>query len=256
MIVEFLGTSGAGKSTLIPILIKLLHDDGLTAMSATEAIHFYMRKTWVGRLVCFLMPQALQGPILWRVFSYFILKLYIGKFATRHPKLIHYVVRSQLHRSAPWRHRWLILRLFFQMAGWHQFLECRLRPTEALILDEGFVHRATHMFASESEQPNPVHVLAYLQQLPRLDLVIWVQAPLDICLARIYARGLQTRLRGLSALEVTQFLTNAERVVNIAAEYLNDIGCQVIQVENEGDLTTSTGRLRCKLSEHLAHRPT
>jgi thymidylate kinase len=255
MIVEFLGTSGAGKSTLVPIVMKLLRDDGLTAMSATEAIHFYMRKTCIGRLVCFLMPQALQGPILWSVFSYLILKFYIAKFAIKNPRLMGYVVRSQLSRPIPWRHRWLVLRLFFRMAGWHQFLKRRLQPTEVLIFDEGFTHRATHMFASELERPNPDQVAAYLKRIPRLDLIIWVQAPLDTCLARICARGLQARLYGLATPQVAQFLTNAEQAVNIAARYLTDIGCQVIQVENKGDLATSTGELRCKLSEHLTHLP-
>ena len=109
---------------------------------------------------------------------------------------------------------------------------------------------ATHMFASESERPNVDQVVAYLKRIPRLDLVIWVQAPLDACLARIYARGLQARLRGLETSEVVQFLANAEQVVNIAAQYLNNTGSTVIQLENKGDLTASTSELRCKLSEY------
>jgi thymidylate kinase len=255
MIVEFLGTSGAGKSTFIPILTNILRDDGLTAMSATEAIHSYMRKTCIGRLVCFLMPQALQGPSLWRVFSYFIVKFCTAQFALKNPRLISDVVRSQLYRPIPWRHRQLILRLFFQMTGWRQFLERRRQPTDTLVFDEGFVHRATHMFASESERPNVDQVVAYLKRIPRLDLVIWVQAPLDACLARIYARGLQTRLRGLETSEVVQFLANAEQVVNIAAQYLNNTGSTVIQLENKGDLTASTSELRCKLSEYWFSQP-
>jgi thymidylate kinase len=127
---------------------------------------------------------------------------------------------------------------------------------DALIFDEGFVHRATHMFASESEWPNLDQVVAYLERIPQLDLVIWVQAPLDTCLARIYTRGLQTRLRELETPEVTQFLANTEQVVNIAAQHLNNVGCKVIPVENKSDLATSTSELRCKLSEHLAHLPT
>ena len=251
MIVEFLGTSGAGKSTLIPIVTKLLRDGGLMAMSATEAIHFYMRKTLVGRLVCFLMPQALQGPILWRVFSYFMLNFYIAKFTMDNPRLIGYVVRSQLHRPIPWRHRRLILRLFFQMAGWYQFLKCRLQPTESLIFDEGFAHRVTHMSVSEAEQPDADQIVAYLKLLPRSDLVIWVQAPLGTCLARIYARGLQVRLRGLEAQDVERFMANAEQVVNIASGYLKAANWQVIEVENEGDLEGCCAELSRNLAKYL-----
>ena len=251
MIIEFLGTSGAGKSTLFPVLIKLLRDDGLPAMSAVEAIHFHMRKTCVGRLVCCLMPPALQGPILWRVFYWFILKFSIAKFAMENSRLTSYVVKSQLHRPIPRRHRWLILSLFFEMAGWYQFLKYRLQQNEALIFDEGFVHRATHIFVSESEPLCAEQIAAYLEWIPRSDLVIWVQAPLDACLARIYSRGLQVRLRNLETSEVTRFLANAEQVVNITAQYLSEIGYNVIQVENNSDLTTSTSELRRQLSKHL-----
>jgi len=256
MIIEFLGTSGVGKSTLIPVLIEFLRDDGLPAMTAIEAIHFYMRKTCVGRLVCCLMPPALQGPILWRVFSWFILKFSIAKFAMENPRLTSYVVESQLHRPIPRRHRWLILRLFFQMAGWYQFLKYRLQQNEALILDEGFVHRATHMFVSESEPLYAEQIVSYLKWIPRSDLVIWVQAPLDTCLARIHSRGIQARLRNLGTSDVTRLLANAEQVVSIAAQYLSDTGYNIIQVENNSDLTTSTGELRRQLSKRLAHLAT
>ena len=163
MIVEFLGNSGAGKSTLIPILIQLLRDDGLTAISVTEAIHHYMRQTLLGRALCRLMPKSLQGPILWRVFSYVTRNLYIAKFTIRHPQFVRYVLSSQLGRQIPWRHRWLILLLFFQMAGEYHFLKSHSRPNEIIIFDEGFVHRAVHMFVSVPEQINPDQVIEYLK---------------------------------------------------------------------------------------------
>jgi thymidylate kinase len=254
MIVEFLGTSGAGKSTLIPVVTNLLRDDGLMAMSAPEAIHFHMRKTFVGRLVCFLAPSALRGSILWGVFSFFMLKFYIAKFAVTNPQLACHVVRLQWRRPIPWQHRWSILRLFFQMTGWHQFLKSRLQPTEVLVLDEGFAHRATHMFVSASEQPDAEQIAAYLKLLPRPDLVIRVQTPLDTCLARIHSRGQQPRLRALQPQDAVRFVTNQEEVANITSWYLENAGLEVLSIENDGDLTASAADLRHKLSEYLSRR--
>jgi thymidylate kinase len=251
MMIEFLGNSGAGKSTLIPILKQLLRDDGLAAMSALEAIHHYMRKTYAGRLICLLAPRALQGPILWRFFSYFTSNLSAAVFALENPRLISYVVRSQLSRQIPWRHRRLILRLFFQMTGWYRFLKSRSKPGEVLLFDEGFVHRATHIFVSESECLDPDHIAAYLSLLPRSDLVVRIQAPLDTCLARVYARGLQIRLRNLEAPEIEQFMANAERVVDITAQYLENSGWETIKVKNDGDLEASATDLRQQLTRHF-----
>jgi thymidylate kinase len=252
MIFEFLGNSGAGKSTLIPILSRFLQDNGFTAMSTTQAIHHYMRKTYLGRVICYLAPPTLQGPILWRVFAHFIRKLYFVGFAVRNPRLVHYVVTSQLRRPIPWQHRRLILRLFFHMTGSYRFLKSRVRPDEILILDEGFVHRATHMFVSESEQPTPQQIVAYLKLLPSSDLVIWVQTPLDVCLARIQARGLQMRLRNLKAQDVAQFMTNVEQVVNITSQHLKTAGFQVIEVQNDGDLEACAAELQHSVRQFLS----
>jgi ABC-type transporter Mla maintaining outer membrane lipid asymmetry ATPase subunit MlaF len=133
MIIEFLGNSGAGKTTLIPILVQFLRDDGLIAMPVTEAVHHYVRNTRLGQMIKFLIPQALQGPALWRAFSYIICPLHIAKFTAKHTRLVRYVAMSQLGRRIPWQHRRLILRLFFQMIGTYSFLKSQAQPAEILV---------------------------------------------------------------------------------------------------------------------------
>jgi len=236
MIIEFLGNSGSGKSTLIPMLAEHLRANGFVALPVTEAIHHYMRKTLWGRAVGLLVPPAWQGPILWRVFSYLVCKMHIGAFAARNPRLVTYVVTSQLRRRIPWQHRWLIVRLFLQMAGYHHFLRSRAQPGDVLVFDEGFVHRAVHLFVSEAEGLEPDRIAAYLRLLPQSDIVVRVQTPLDVCLARIRARGLQVRLRRLGPAEVAQFVANAEQVVNVVSQVLKSAGWQVVEVENSGGL--------------------
>ncbi len=254
MIVEFLGNSGAGKSTLVSALIRLWRDDGVTVMSVTDAIHHYMRQTVVGRAVCSLAPDAWQGPILWRVFARTVARWHTAAFIAGHRELARYVWASQRRRPIPRRHRRLILRLFFNMAGQHHFFQAHRRPGEVIVFDEGFVHRAVHLFVSPAEQPDPGRIVAYLERIPRPDLLVLVQAPPDVCLARISARGLQVRLRGLDAEATARFVAHAGQVVDVAARYLVADGVEVVAVENIGDIETSVARLRRFLSNYPLSR--
>lgn len=243
MIVEFLGNSGSGKSTLVLMLLQRLRERGFVALSEPQAIHHYMRRTAWGRVVGWLVPPAWQGPILWRVFSYLICNLHVAAFAARNRRLVTYVVASQLRRPIPWRHRRLIVRLFLQMAGSYHFLRSQAQPSDVLVFDEGFVHRATHLFVSEAEALKPAEIAAYLRLLPQPDIVVQVQTTLAVCLARLYARGLQVRLRILEPDDVAQFVSNAEQVVSIVSGALKRAGWQVVEVENSGDLDVSAAEL-------------
>lgn len=251
MIVESLGTSGSGKSALIPLLTQRLRGAGWQAMTVTEAIHFYMRQTWAGRLVCFLFPAWLQDRILWNVHYYTISYWYALHFAVNHHRLMRYVLRTQLGRPIRWSHRLLILRFYFQLIGLVEFFKRYAQPGQVIFLDEGFVHRAAHLFVSEVETLDPEQVAAYLRLLPPPDLVLWVRAPLDLCLSRIYARGAQVRLARLSACEARQFLSNAERVCQIAAEYGKTAGWTVIEVDNDDSLDACAAQLSQTVTPYL-----
>jgi thymidylate kinase len=251
MIIEFSGNTGAGKSTLVPILTQLLRDADQVARTTKEAIYHYTARTRVGQVVCSLTPAVLRGPALWRLFSYGISRVNMVRFASKNPQLVRHVVSSQLRRPIPWRHKWLILRLFFRMAGEYHFLTSQAQAEEILVFDEGFVHRAVHMFVSESEQPDPRQIISYLGLLPRSDLVVWVSAAPDTCLARIHARGLQKRLRGLTAKEVERFVEHSAQVVNVAVQYIKQAGWSVVEIANEGDLSVCSAELHQAVSLYL-----
>jgi thymidylate kinase len=251
MIVEFLGNTGAGKSTLVPILTGLLRDESMTAMSATEAVYHYTARTLLGQGIHVLAPKALRGPILWRLFAYLISKLHMVRFSAQNPRLVRYVIRLQLRRPIPWRHRWLIVRLFFRMACTYSFLRSRAKANEFVILDEGLVHRVVHMFVSASEPLQADRVVEYLRWLPRSDLVICVKSPREICLARIQARGLQIRLANATEEDVARFVANGEQVVDMASRYLKDAGWSLVEITNDGDLSTCATQMRDELGSHL-----
>lgn len=243
MIVEFVGNSGAGKSTLVPILTQALRDNELLAMSVPEAIRHYTAGVRPARALCALAPPAWRGAILWRFFFHLLSMPHLVQFAMQHPRLVRYVLGQQLRRPIPWRFRWLILRLFFYMASEYHFLSSQARASEIVVFDEGFVHRAVHMFVSEVEQVDPERVLEYLTLLPRSDLVILVQAAPATCLARIRARGLQVRLRNLTEQDIARFMANTAQVISIASQFLQDEGWPLVEVMNDGDLSGGTAEL-------------
>jgi thymidylate kinase len=137
------------------------------------------------------------------------------------------------------------------MASEYHFLSSRAQADEVVVFDEGFVHRAVHMFVSASEQLNAHQIIEYLKWLPRSDVVIWVKSPLDTCLARIHARGLQVRLSDLTTEGIARFVANAEQVVNIASQYLRDTGWSVVEITNDGDLGKCAAEMHHSVEPYL-----
>jgi thymidylate kinase len=252
MIIEFIGGPGAGKTTLLPAVIEYLQQSDITGLSVVDAARPYAERTLVGKTVNFLAPGSLRRPLLWQVFYYYSL-LYRLRFFAKHPKLIRQVSSTQKRRPIPARERQPILYWFFHTTGYYEFLSAHLRPNEALIFDEGFIHRVVQMNVSDIEMPNPDQVLAYVDLLPQPDLVIFVQSSPETCVNRIYSRGLRGRLLDKSREQITQFVANAHRVVNLAVEHAKTKGWNIIEVDNDRtDLTTSKAELGRQLMANPA----
>mgnify|MGYP001036309509 FL=1 len=247
MIIEFLGTSGSGKSSLIPLLEQLLTNTQTLGMSATEAIHYFMRNSWAGRVIYRLAPPSIRRPVTWQVYIQAVERWHTFWFAVQHPRLTKFLLSQRLQKS----HRWLILRLYFGMAGRFRFLKRHIQPHQVIFLDEGFTHRTTHLFVTEVEMPKPEQVKSYLELIPVPDLVLWVYAPLGQCLSRIAARGAQTRLARLSPTETRQFLNNAEKVCEIAADYARSAGWAIIQSDNTTDLASCAMDVHRKIIQRM-----
>ncbi len=128
-----------------------------------------------------------------------------------------------------------MLHWFFHLVGNYEFLTAHIRADEALIFDEGFIHRVVQMNASDMEEPNPAQIVAYVNLLPRPDLVICPQAPWEVCEERIYRRGIWERFRHKSPAQISRYVANSHRIVNLTIEYIKSAGWTVIEVDNGGD---------------------
>jgi thymidylate kinase len=249
MIVEFIGTPGAGKTTLLPTVMESLQEQGFKALTYLDAARPYANRTLLGQVVSCLAPQSLQQPLLWRVFFYFSM-LYRLKFLVNHPKLIWLVLSSQRYRpkSADIKQR-NVLKWFFHLVGYYEFLKAYAQPNEVLIFVEGFVHRVVQLNASGVEEPNLAQILAYVDLLPQPDLVIHPQAPHNVCEKRLYSRGIWERFRHKDRAEISQFVANSHEIVNLTVDYIKSKGWTVIEVDNGNDLMTSNIELRGKLAK-------
>jgi len=234
MLIEFTGMVGSGKSTIAAELKRLLRADGFTALSPAEAIERCLGRAWLGRAIARLAPvgwrERLQGHVLRMVEGWQRLA-----FAISRPQLVWHVLQSQLDRKIPWWHRRIIIDRFFEVAGQYRYLRDHLQDGEVVVLEEGFVHRATNLYAWESQAVDPKMVRRYLSLLPELDLVVFVRAPLDVCLERAGMRGLPQRLRDKEQATVDRFMVNANIISRVTFEFLTAHRRHLIEVDNSGE---------------------
>ena len=252
MIVEFIGTPGAGKSTLLPTVIEILQNEGGKALTHVAASRLYAQRTFPGKAICRLLPGPLHRSLLWQVF-YRLSILYRLRFLIKHLRLCWQVLRSQSLRpaSADIKQR-KVLSWFFRVAGYYEFLRAYAQPNEALIFDEGFIHRVVQLHVSGMEEPDPSQIVTYVDLLPKPDVVIYVQAQPEVCEQRIYGRGLWERFRHKPPQEISRFVANAHQVVILAVEHIKQKGWLVIEVDNSSDnLVASKMQLRDELTDKI-----
>jgi len=204
MIVEFVGTPGAGKTTLVPAIIDFLRERGLYGFTVLEAARPYAQRTFLGKTIS-LLPPPLQRPLLWQVFTWLSARQRI-----RFRDFIRYVHELQRDRppSADVGMR-RVLYWFEHLAGYYRFLTSQQHLSEALVFDDGFIHRVVHLFASDSEMPDPQAVAAYLDLIPPPDLVIVARSPLGVCKDRVYKRGVWDHSRHKRPEELQRYLANS-----------------------------------------------
>jgi thymidylate kinase len=233
LIIEFIGTPGAGKTTLVPAAGEYFNSRGFQARSVLEAARPFAERTLPGRAVRLLAPASIRQPLQWQLF-YHLSNWKRSGFFARNRELTDMVLRFQRTRPISEADREHVLRWFLHLAGRYEFLNAHARPGEVLIFDEGFVHRVVQLFASEAEEPEPGRVKAYLDRVPRPDVVVFPYASPETCEQRVWRRGLWERFRSKSAAEVSRFIANSHAIVGLAVAHIRAAGWTVIEVDNDG----------------------
>lgn len=247
MTVEFLGTPGAGKTTLATALVALLDERGVAASDVVGAARDHVRRTRLGSLLVRAAPGRSGDVLLWQAF-YLLGVVHAARFGLERSALVRHAVRSQLRPGIPVRTRAHVVYWFVHLCGRYRFLRSTSAARDVLVLDDGFLHRAVHLYASPFDEPAEAEITTYVDLIPPPDLVVVVVAGWQECERRVRERGIWPHARHLSAAELSRYLQRAERVVDIATRRAQQRSWNVIPIATEG---ASAGSLRTPLAAVL-----
>jgi hypothetical protein len=233
LIVELLGVPGAGKTTISQELVGLLGAHGVRADTIVSAGRSRAAASPVGRVLAVRRSSRARRAVEWQLFSIGA-ALACVPFARAHRELTRRVVGDQLRRDLPLRLRVHIIRSFLRLCGRYRCLTAMTGPTEALVLDDGFVHRAVQVHASAFEDVEAGRVGDYIGRVPAPDLVVFVTARVATCERRVRERGVWRHSRHLSPDQLSRYLRNAEIVVDAAADQVRRLGWNLVQIDNDG----------------------
>ena len=232
VIVEFVGTPGAGKTTLATGLVALLEERGIEAANVVGAARDHVRRTRAGHLIARSTPRWLGDFLLWQAF-YLLGVAHAIRFVGERPTLVRHALRSQLRPGLPFRTRAHVLYWFVHLCGRYRFLRATTAEHEVLVLDDGFMHRTVHLFASPFDEPDARQISTYVDLIPPPDLVVVAVAGWRECEQRVRNRGVWRHARRLTAAELSRYLEHAERVVDIATRRARERGWSLIEIATE-----------------------
>jgi hypothetical protein len=225
----------------MPLVKEHLDARQLRAYPILMAARPFAARTGPGRFVQRFTRGRLRRFLLWQIY-YAFSRGYRRKFRGANPELVRMVLELQAGRPISPSDRRHVLRWFLHHTGAYMFLKSRLRPKEALIFDEGFVHRVVQIFASENEALERDRVAAYLDLIPEPDLVVYTHASREVCEQRVLERGLWERFARKPPAATSRFIRSAHQVVEFSVRHIRDKGWAVIEVDNDTQLLRVTDR--------------
>ena len=241
MIIELVGCPGSGKTTLVPTIVAVCRRQGIVAHHVNDAARPFTRRTFPGRLLAAVPQRGVESRLCWGLYVTYR-GVYAVRFAAQNPGLVRHLWRTQRNRpsGADTRER-RVVHWYVRMMGSRAFLRKHARDNEAIVFDEGFVHRVVQLHASGVEVPHAAAIVDYAAVIPEPDLVVHVQAPPHLCVERVLHRGVWARLAGQDRSELAHFVDNAHRAVSVMVDEIRRKGWTVVDVDN-GDDEPATAR--------------
>ncbi len=179
MQIELMGCTGAGKSTLIRGMLEACRTRGLDASLGDD---FVLQQGGLTGL-----KSHLGRTLLVDLFSLFGCLL-----AWRHNRRLYlHLMRILWHLpTTVGRFEKLnIARNTFKRIGIHEIVRRGASSTQFILLDEGVLHTAHHIFVHVSVEPNLRELSAFARLVPLPDVAVYVQQDEAVLIERTLLRG-------------------------------------------------------------------
>jgi len=237
--IEFIGPGGSGKSSIHKKLIK---DHNLYDAVQEDGYNRYLSNN-----------TNLSYGFIYR-FSPFVFKSFLKKW----------VIEANLDQSMSeefWTKNPKFMSLVYSLIGdvrndsigaWRNFNKLFINYQlgietifnhEKLCIDEGFAHKAASIIHRELSDPFPYD--KYLSISPKPDILIFVDCPVETCLARQKERG-RVPSNNSWTKSPKNSIRRASDICNRIVNHYQDTSTSVLIVQNVGDLEDT---VRCVKEE-------
>ncbi|MHA1231706.1 MAG: hypothetical protein ACTSPQ_13750 [Candidatus Helarchaeota archaeon] len=239
--IELTGIPGSGKSTILRLIEKYFRKKGYKVYNKDNIIQCsdaYLFKNRYFKNLFSLLPNKFKDPILIKLIDHtFIRHKYELKFLLNNIQIFDYIINLNNNRPISENHINLVIKWFISTAGRYEIWKVNNNNNNSiLVLDEGFVHKIVSLFVSiEEETINFQEIEKYLNMIPKIDLLIKIEANEHLCMNRIITRKLPVRLEGKSENEIIEFLSRAKIAIDYGTNFLVKNGIKLITLNNSNE---------------------
>ena len=191
VLVEITGCSGSGKSTLLKEVLDHCAERGVRLATAPD-----------------ILLRGIPDPIIAsRLLRNLVLDLRGLRETVVARQYLEFLAfaKSVIRRDSDWRLTGLnAYRSVLRKLGVYAALS-RRTSRQLVLVDEGTIHSAHNILVHVPRPPRPEDIDAFCRLVPMPDLVVHVTAPLEVVLARTFARR-DPPLRGRTREETERFI--------------------------------------------------